>query len=410
MRWLAFLVCAIALLGCGGGNAASRIAKAPDYAPAGQAKCTVHKSQAAPLVVEWPPAERGRLEAALRAGLVAVHYDGCEMELRPYCRVRGASYEYAPVTRKRDEVSIRNEDELYAQLPAGAARLEGKLKSAGELHVDMTLVGRWESRRGAVARAELEGECDSATHVVSAVTVGAFTFSAGASADVGGGATAFGLGGTASSNSKRETLSQDGDPSACGNATGKDTAPPDGCGALLRIEVVPVATRAERASRRGPPVEETRDRVEPPPAEVVVPPPRPTERPARPSPAPYAPVTTSGTGAAGRGPLGTVVGWTALGSIGVGTVLAVLASGTVGKYVGSSSTSGDCNTTYHYCDAAGLSAQSTTHTEALFADGFFALGGVAAVVYYLLPSQSASAQVTAAPVRGGGALGVGGRF
>jgi hypothetical protein len=412
------LLCA-ALSACGGGNAASNLAKAPDYAPAGQTKCSVRKSQAEPLVVEWPPAERGRLEAAVRTGLVAVHYDGCEMQLRPYCHVKSAAYTYAPVTRKRDEVSIRDADDLYTQLPAGAARLEAKLKTAGELHVEMILVGRWESQRGAVDRAELEGDCEGATHVVNAATVGAFTFSAGAGAEVGGGATAFGAGAGASSTARREMLTQDGDDAACAKASVRDAAPPDGCGALIRIEVVPIADHA-RTARVEPPLEEPhREANIPAPAPLS--PPEPEPQPEATTPPPVATASSTPAPPAGsesQSVLGPVLGWTAVGALAAGTVLGLLALDTATKFTSGSSsgsTSPDaCNATYHYCDSTALAGRDQAHVEALFADGFFALGVAAAVVRFFLPAPSApssqAAQVSAAPSRGGASMAVEGRF
>jgi hypothetical protein len=52
-----------------------------------------------------------------------------------------------------------------------------------------------------------------------------------------------GKGGGAKSSSKRETLSSDGKESACDKATLGDLSPPEECGALIRIEVVPLASR-----------------------------------------------------------------------------------------------------------------------------------------------------------------------
>src|SRR5208283_460679 len=104
-------------------------------------------------------------------------------------------YAYSPITRKKDRVVMRDADDLYANVPIGAARLEAKLEKSGELDVDMTMVGRWEADRRTVRTDELQGSCDGATHVVSALTVGAFTFTAGADASVGGGATVLGAGG-----------------------------------------------------------------------------------------------------------------------------------------------------------------------------------------------------------------------
>ena len=105
--------------------------------------------------------------------------DGCTVAVK---------YGYAPMTRKKDRVVMRDADDLYANIPVGAARFEAKLEKGGELDVDMTMVGRWEAERRAVRLDELQGSCDGATHVVSALTVGAFTFTAGADATAGGGA------------------------------------------------------------------------------------------------------------------------------------------------------------------------------------------------------------------------------
>lgn len=240
------VVAVLAIVACGGGNAASRLAKAPDYDPKGQTKCSIEKSQAKPLIVEWPSADRGELEAqAHNRGLVVVRYQGCEMQVLDGCTT-SVKYGYSPITRKKDRVTMRDADDLYANVPIGAARLEATLERNGELDVDMTMVGRWEAGRRDVRTDELQGSCDGATHVVSALTVGAFTFTAGADATVGGTATVLGAGGGAKSVSRRETLNADGIEGACDKATSLDTAPPDGCGALLRLEVVPLRAAVDR--------------------------------------------------------------------------------------------------------------------------------------------------------------------
>ena len=446
---LALLVATVAVVACGGENAASHLANAPKYDPSDQTKCSVRKSQAEPLIVEWPPAERGRLEAAVRSGLVAVRYSGCDMELRPYCHVKSEKYQYAPVTRKHDEVSIKDEDELYAQLPVGAARLEAKLQTAGELHVDMTLVGRWESQHGRVTRDELDGDCDGATHIVEAVTVGAFTFSAGAHADVGGGAKAGNIGAGGSSAAKRETLTTDGDESACTASTSKDSSPPEGCGAMIRIEVSPIGKAASHAAAAGaavPPaavvpaavagrnaghgsggsgISPWGNSTEPTPtttseattSEPTAPPPPPTA----PTPLPtvhtapvdrytYNPPPPANTGGSivnggSKGTLGTVVGWGSVGAIAAGSGLALLAAGTASKEVGDSSSSTDCYSQYHYCNSAGMSAYSAAHNEALAADILLGIGAVGAAVWLFLPVQ-----VDAAPTTGGARVTVGGHF
>lgn len=234
---------AVMLAGAAGCSApAALIATAPEYAPKDQAKCGVVKSQTEPLIVEWPAAQRTKLEALSRRGAVAVKYQGCELEVLAQCVV-SKTYAYTSTTRQRERVRIRNEDELYARLPIGAVRLEADLKKAGELNVSMTIVGTYETDRAIVHRDELAGECDGATHIVTALTVGAFEFVAGADAEGGAGATIAGTGAGMRGSSRREMLNQAGDEAACERATAEDQTPPYGCGALLRLEVFPIWDR-----------------------------------------------------------------------------------------------------------------------------------------------------------------------
>jgi formylglycine-generating enzyme required for sulfatase activity len=226
-------------LACTGGNVASHLAQTPRFEPEGEARCAVVKSQAHPLVVEWPSADRLTLENKLREGLVAVRYQGCEMRVLERCSAPGR-YTYLGATRSEDKVVIKDEDDLYANLPLGAAKLEAKLQRSGELTVDLDLVGRYEAEKLAVRADELAGDCRGATHFVYGVAVGAFDFHAGADATVGAGAGFGGVGASGASQSERETLKKSGDTAACTHATLEDKAPPEGCGALVRLEVVPL--------------------------------------------------------------------------------------------------------------------------------------------------------------------------
>jgi hypothetical protein len=220
---------------CGGSSPASQLVQIPKY-DHGSAKCSVAKSQTAPLVVDWSSVDRAQLEALARSGVVPVKYSGCEMRVLANCSVNDAAYRYVGTTRKHDEDHIRNADELYAKLPLGAARLEGTLQRAGELSVAMTIVGRYQFDR-TLRKAELEGDCGEATHVISALTVGAFAFEAGGSARVGGEVSAFGAGAGTKSEASRDVLSQDGVAAECEKAGADDARAPAGCGALIRLEL-----------------------------------------------------------------------------------------------------------------------------------------------------------------------------
>ena len=52
------------VVACAGGNAASGLAKPPEYAK-DQSKCSAKASVSEPLIVEWPSAARGQLEDIL---------------------------------------------------------------------------------------------------------------------------------------------------------------------------------------------------------------------------------------------------------------------------------------------------------------------------------------------------------
>ena len=270
---VAFAPLALGVGGCGstGPNVAAHALKTPELPTDKQAKCKVAKSQSEPLIVEWPDAARGRLESVSRRGLVAVRYEGCELAVLSRCTVKVANgaYSYSPITRKQSRVTIKDADELYASMPVGAVKLESKLQSSGQLNVQMTIVGRYESTNSTIYREDLEGDCSEATHVIAALTVGSFTFSAGSDAEVGGGATVLGAGGGAKSTALRETIQHDGDEAACTRATIGDKAPPEGCGALLQIEVMPLSKGTKAVAAVVAPI--------PPP--VLFPPPTPAPDP-----------------------------------------------------------------------------------------------------------------------------------
>ena len=87
------------------------------------------------------------------------------MRILATCSVVGKVV-YSPFrNQKHDQVRIKDADDLYANLPVGAASLEAKLERAGELDVDMMLVGRYEVDRSSLVLTKLDGDCEGATPV-----------------------------------------------------------------------------------------------------------------------------------------------------------------------------------------------------------------------------------------------------
>lgn len=226
------------LAGCRKDSVAATLASTPSLVAPAVAKCKVAQSPRKPMVVEWSSHDRADLESRLKdEGLVAVRYQGCEMEVLHRCRVPGA-YRYRGVNVKREGVVIDNEDDLYAKLPIGAFALEAKLRKAKQLSIETVLVGSMMADRGEVAHVQLQGVCEGATHFIAGVQVGAFRFYAGGQGEVGVGAGVGGASVGGKSRATKEMLGEDGDVERCQVASEKDNIPPSGCGALLRLEVV----------------------------------------------------------------------------------------------------------------------------------------------------------------------------
>jgi hypothetical protein len=250
------------IAGCSGAPSGAGGPRPPEWNPSGETKCKVAKSQSRPLIVEWPSSDRVALESTMKDGLAAVRAVGCEVEVLSHCRVPGR-YGYRGTSKESDAVSISNEDDLYANLPLGAASLSGKLRSSGSLSVTMAVVGRYIVEEGNPGAGSLQGQdCERATHYISAVSVGAFTLAAGGAQEAGGGVDLKVVGGGARTASKREELKSGGNVASCEAASRKDTEPPEGCGALLRIELIPMPSRGVARVAPTP----TATATEPPPA------------------------------------------------------------------------------------------------------------------------------------------------
>ena len=225
-------------LGCAA-SPAGRLAITPGMEDIPATKCLGTKNKGKPLVVDWHASERGDLETAARNNLVVVKYDGCQMQVMSHCEANG-NYDYAAFQPKQDRVRITDANQLYSSVPMGAAKLEAKLASSGELGVDTTLVGKYRSDRSRVELSELNGDCEGATHLVTGMTIGAFEFFARAKAEIGAGVKVANSGASGDSRANREVISRDGDRKRCEEANSEDAAPPEGCSSLVRLEVSPI--------------------------------------------------------------------------------------------------------------------------------------------------------------------------
>lgn len=214
----------------------------------GQAKCKIAASHESPLVTEWPASEKANLEAQLRTGTVVVSYSGCEMRLLPQCRAAG-TYAWRRTTTSTDVVEIRNADDLYAKLPLGAVSLEGELERTGRLAVQTTVSGQLQLVDFDPRNVPADASCQGATHVVGALSVGAFKLRSGGTFGASGKAEAQKIGTASGSTEHEESLVREaGVPSRCEEST--DAAAHPECASPVQVFLRPLpATIADR----GPP-------------------------------------------------------------------------------------------------------------------------------------------------------------
>ena len=225
------------LCGCGSGAIAETVIPNSGHDPTPLARCQVAASQEQPLVTEWPASYKARLEALLLEGAVAVEYLGCELRIVDQCKVPG-SYAWKKTTLSTDTTDIRNEDELYAKLPLGAVGLSGDLKTAGTLHVQTTVAGQMRLVGKAVEDAFGGAECSQATHLVTALSIGAFKLIAGGEVSGGAGVEVGSAGVRGSGSQSKSVLRAAGDPDRCKDATA--TEPSAECRSPIQIFLTPI--------------------------------------------------------------------------------------------------------------------------------------------------------------------------
>jgi outer membrane protein OmpA-like peptidoglycan-associated protein len=208
------------------------------------ATCRVAKDPLNPLIVEWPGTSKVELDSTSRHGIVIVSYAGCTLKVLAGCNARG-DYSFTGVTPTREAVRVSTETDLYARLPLGAASLKGELASGSELDLSYIAVG---VRRTESAPAELQGDCEGATHYVSRMTVGAYALDARAAGSAGAGVDIQGAGVGAGRKESQRRIRGSGELASCEMSAPADegAAASKGCGAILQIGLAPLRSAAPR--------------------------------------------------------------------------------------------------------------------------------------------------------------------
>lgn len=229
------LFAALALSGCGPSEGPkSPIAKSPRFVT----------GNLEPMIVDWQPEERGDLEISMREGLVVVGYDESGFRLLKDCHVNG-DYEFMGMTRRERVVRLESADDVRANLPLGglglAAKLGGEWERGATLDIAMVMVGKLRTTWRTVTAKDLVGQCDHASHFVRGATVGAFAVDKGDRTHARAVAEIFGLGAGGDHASASQIRVTDGRLDDCQRASPDSEKAPTQCGALIRVELLPIA-------------------------------------------------------------------------------------------------------------------------------------------------------------------------
>jgi hypothetical protein len=216
--------------------------------------CSAVRPKAEPALMAWDPGSRMNLNRLRKLGVVAVRYraDGCNVELMllPDCIGTG-EYEYEPYVLN-DSKLLRNKQELFSELPLGAAQLAGKLARDRVLRTDYTLVGMAALPPDQVVLArDLKGPaCAQATHVISRVYLGGFAMASGDQQTLSAQTTIFGASAGARQAGKAIRVTSEGSAEHCQQAQRTGQEQPL-CAVPLRIGLTPVVQPGQSACAQG---------------------------------------------------------------------------------------------------------------------------------------------------------------
>lgn len=247
--------------GCGPGAAAEAIRPNDPTAASAlgeQAECHEVGKTGEPLVVDWKPEQRGDLEEAMREGVAVVNYSCQGIKLLKECDLKGLKdakepenlFRFMGMTRREQVVQLQNADELKANLPFSGGAVGGELARGSSLDIAMVSVGKTKTTK-TPTMADLEGECEGATHYVRGATVGAFAVDTGTSAKVRAAVEIFGASAGGGSESKKSVGTKEGDLSDCAKASPSSKEPPPQCGAPIRLVLQAIAKDAPKPPAEG---------------------------------------------------------------------------------------------------------------------------------------------------------------
>lgn len=237
----------VAVAGCGGGSPLpatsgtreSGQSRLMDGTFAGKNKCSA-KNHERPFVIEWDATDMSSFESKAQSDVVFVKYEGCDLQILDRCSLdalKGANGAYGPVewtSGSLEKIDVKNEGELYAKLPLGAAALGGRVEAGEQFHMEYFVSGTRRATRDAIYRGDLEKipGCRGATHFVYAFNLGAFALGSASDVKGGVGATVWGIGAGANKSALNAAEKKGGDLTSCRGETAREV---DTCKVPIRL-------------------------------------------------------------------------------------------------------------------------------------------------------------------------------
>lgn len=196
-----------------------------------------------PFVVEWDATDLSSFEAATRQRTMFVKYEGCSLKVLYECRdpnVIARFGAYGPPDLTSGTVQgfdIKNQGELYAKLPLGAATLSGRLEEGEALHLKYFVSGVATNSRESVYRNELASApgCEGATHFVWGYNLGAFELDTSSKTSAEAEGSMAGVGAAGGKGSREQSaVARGGDIGSC------STQDQRGCRVPIRLSLRPI--------------------------------------------------------------------------------------------------------------------------------------------------------------------------
>lgn len=255
---VALVLLALGSVSCGAGQLAEAVRPEDKTAaealgePGAAPTCATPPRKGEPLVVDWKTNEQLDLTVAMQKSVAVVAYDCKSIRLLKDCSVQG-SYGFTAVPSVLQEtVKIEDADSLAASMPLGGATFGGEMSRGAAIDIGLAYVGKRKALSTAVSKAELVGECEGATHFVRGATIGAFAMETGSKGEARAAAEIFGAGAKAASSSSKKRLNSAGNLAACQSVKEGASSPPEGCGAVVRLDLLAIDAAVEVATGPAP--------------------------------------------------------------------------------------------------------------------------------------------------------------